>query len=153
MSTTIDPVKQAEIVAIVSVGGKLRTAAKHVGCTLAAVRQEVEDNPDFAERLKRAESHFEVIHLSNIQQAGKKSWNASAWLLERVFPERFGKRQPRTIPVEQMEEVLDDLAKTITQEVSDPERCDRLLACLTKILTKLKEDAKPAARGRKKKPK
>ncbi|HVU87338.1 MAG TPA: hypothetical protein VHD36_08450 [Pirellulales bacterium] len=150
MSSTIDPVKQTEIVTIVSVGGSLRTAAKHVGSTLAAVRQEVEGNPEFAERLKRAESHFEVIHLSNIQQAGKKSWNASAWLLERVFPERFGKRRPRTIAVEQLKEVLDELAKTITDEVSDPDRRDRLLACLTKILSKLNEDAKPAARSRKK---
>ncbi len=101
------------------------------------IRRQADRDEEFAQRLKRAESDFEVIHLSNIQQAGKKSWNASAWLLERIFPERFVKRRPTTIPIEQMEDVLDNLAEVIKREVPDPVRCERLLDCLTKILSNL----------------
>ncbi len=138
MTAPIDMMKQIEICAIVAVGGSLRTAAKHVGFTVASIRRLAAEDEDFALRLQRAESDFEVIHLSNIRQAGKKSWNASAWLLERVYPERFARRRPRTIPLEQLQDVFDNLAETIKQEVLDAERCQRLIECMTRLLENLK---------------
>ncbi|HEY4309861.1 MAG TPA: hypothetical protein VGN12_10455 [Pirellulales bacterium] len=142
MKSSIDAIKEAEIRAIVSVGGSLRTAAKHVGCTVSAIRVRADRSREFAQRLKRAESDFEVILLSNIQQAGKKSWNASAWLLERIFPERFAKRRPGTIPVEELNDVFEHLATIITHEVADPERCERLLDRVTKLLANLAAEPK-----------
>jgi hypothetical protein len=146
MKSSIDAIKEAEICAIVSVGGSLRTAAKHVGSTVSAIRVRADRNRQFAQRLKRAESDFEVILLSNIQQAGKKSWNASAWLLERIFPERFVKRRPNTIPVEEVNDVFEHLAKIIAHEVPDPERSERLLDRVTTLLANLTAEPKKKKR-------
>jgi hypothetical protein len=142
MRPSIDAIKESEICAIVCVGGSLRTAAKHVGCTVSAIRVHADRSREFAQRLKRAESDFEVILLSNIQQAGKKSWNASAWLLERIFPERFVKRRPDTIPVEELEGVLEHLAKIIAHEVPDRERSKLLLDRVTKLLANVATEPK-----------
>ncbi|HEY1602080.1 MAG TPA: hypothetical protein VGG64_20925 [Pirellulales bacterium] len=141
MGRTIDAIKQGEICAIISVGGSRRTAAKYVGCAAESIGRKACRDPEFAERLARAEADFEVIHLSNIQQAGKKSWNASAWLLERVYPERFAKRGAATIPVRQLDDVLTRLGQVIKEEVSDPERVKRLVTRLQELLTEIAADA------------
>lgn len=47
---------------------------------------------EFSERIKRAESAFIATHLGNIAGHSEKAWQASAWLLERRFPEEFSLR-------------------------------------------------------------
>jgi len=142
MARRLDTIKQAEIIAILAVGGSRIMAAKYVGCAVDSIRRRALRDPEFARRLRRAESDFELIQLSNIQQAGKKSWNASAWLLERVFPERYGKRQPNSIPVAQLQGVLDNIVDVIKKEVLDPDRCERLVKEMTKMLAKLMNEPK-----------
>ena len=46
---------------------------------------------DLAEGLKRAKVAFKAFHIQNITKAGKKNWQASAWMLERFFPKEFGR--------------------------------------------------------------
>jgi hypothetical protein len=141
MGKPLDTIKQSEICAIIAVGGSQRTAARYVGCAPNTIRRRAARDPEFARRLRRAEADFEVIHLSNIQQAGKKSWNASAWLLERIYPERFAKRRPATIPVRQLKDVLTRLVGMIKEEVSDPDRVSRLVEHLQDMLAKIAKDA------------
>jgi hypothetical protein len=40
-----------------------------------------------------ARSAFIANNLKSIQQHGAEDWKASAWLLERIAPERFAKRE------------------------------------------------------------
>ena len=47
---------------------------------------------DFLESVKRARAEAESFHLENIKAAGGESWQASAWWLERSFPERWGRK-------------------------------------------------------------
>lgn len=47
---------------------------------------------EFRERIKSAESHGEIRNVQIIQKAASKSWQASAWYLERKFPERWGRK-------------------------------------------------------------
>lgn len=47
---------------------------------------------EFADKIKRAETGFVASHLANIADHSKKVWQASAWLLERRFPEQFSIR-------------------------------------------------------------
>ncbi len=51
--------------------------------------------PEFSEAIKKATIQFKRVHLSKI--AADESWQASAWILERRFPDEYGKR-----PVEVM---------------------------------------------------
>jgi len=50
------------------------------------------NKPEFAEKLKKAETELKQKHLARIQEASIKTWTASAWLLERKFPEEFSLR-------------------------------------------------------------
>lgn len=47
----------------------------------------------FYHRFKKAEAQFQRKHIKNIEDFGEKTWQASAWLLERKFPDDFGNRQ------------------------------------------------------------
>ncbi len=146
MARAIDEGRQREICAIIAVGGSRRTAAKYVGCSPDSIRRRADRDPEFAKRLKRAESDFEVIHLSNIQQAGKKSWNASAWMLERVHPERFGKRTPGTITFQELGEMLEQFTAMIEKEVDNPQTVQRLINRLDRLVLKLTTEPKRKAR-------
>lgn len=48
--------------------------------------------PYFANAIKAAEMGCKVWHVKNIKRASIKHWTASAWWLERKFPEEFAKR-------------------------------------------------------------
>jgi hypothetical protein len=50
---------------------------------------------DFRDRVEKALAESEVLHVARISQASKESWQASAWLLERQFPERWGRVSTR----------------------------------------------------------
>lgn len=48
---------------------------------------------EFLESVKRARAEAEAFHLKNIREAGDTgSWQASAWWLERSFPDRWGRK-------------------------------------------------------------
>ena len=49
---------------------------------------------EFSKSLKKAEARFKAYHCKNIKRAGDEgAWQASAWLLERKFPEEYGKNR------------------------------------------------------------
>lgn len=47
----------------------------------------------FSKAVQDAGAIVETHHVANITQASNKSWQASAWLLERKWPERWGQRR------------------------------------------------------------
>lgn len=47
----------------------------------------------FVADLHEAEIQFKLHHLKNISVRAKRNWQASAWLLERKFPQEFGQKQ------------------------------------------------------------
>lgn len=49
--------------------------------------------PDFDAAILAAEAAFIDSQIANIREAAKKNWQASAWLLERKFPEHFSQPQ------------------------------------------------------------
>lgn len=46
---------------------------------------------ELAEGRKKAEAAFKAYHIQNITKAAKKTWQASAWILERMYPKEFGR--------------------------------------------------------------
>lgn len=46
---------------------------------------------ELSEGLKRAKVSFKAYHIQNITKASKKNWQASAWMLERMYPKEFGR--------------------------------------------------------------
>ncbi|BER92698.1 transposase [Atrimonas thermophila] len=53
---------------------------------------------EFLEAIKKGEREFEAACVNGIFEQGQKgNWQALAWLLERLFPERYSKKDVTTI--------------------------------------------------------
>lgn len=47
----------------------------------------------FYRDIKAAEKGYRMNHLRNIKSASEEDWKASAWLLERRFPDEYGRNR------------------------------------------------------------
>ena len=79
----------------------------------------MEKDAAFATEMHRHESNPEIGFARNIQDAAKKAqyWRAAAWWLERRNPEDFGQKKPGVVTVAQIQGLLSELTKIITEEV------------------------------------
>ncbi len=118
---TLDARAQQEFCAIVARGCSRTTAARYLGVSLRTVRNTLEADPRFREELGRAETLNEIRNLNHIQQAGQREqyWRAAAWVLERLYPDRYAAREPRSFTAEQLGELLTQFAEAILREVPD----------------------------------
>lgn len=116
-ATPLDEGQQREVLAIVAVGGTRRVAAKYVRQPTAAIEATCAQDPEFALRMRNAEARLEVLQLRNIEQAGEKNWRASAWLLERMYPDRYGTKKPRVLTAEQAAALWERLTQIVLGEV------------------------------------
>lgn len=91
---------------------------------VALIAAAVEADAKLAERLVRARAEGEIRNVMLIAQAARQgSWPAAAWLLERHYPERWGRvlRTPEPVselPVATTSDSLDELAgrRTVRRE-------------------------------------
>lgn len=120
----LDEGKRKEILAIVSVGCSRTTAARYVGCAPSTIRGTAERDPQFAEQLGRAVSNSELGLVRNIRNAAKKEqyWRAAAWALERGFPEKYARRGPDVITIEQIAVLLASLTEIVFTDVPEKHR-------------------------------
>jgi hypothetical protein len=56
-----------------------------------------QDEPyrELRDRIVRARAEGEAVHVARVAQAAQEDWHASAWFLERSYPERWGRVSPR----------------------------------------------------------
>jgi hypothetical protein len=127
----LDDGKRREICAIVARGGGIEGAAKYVGCAPSTIRREALRNVDFHEELRKAEVAAELEPLNAIRQSAGTQWRAAAWLLERLDPQRFGRRNPRLLSPEQLASAFDCFFEAISEEISDPALCRQVFNRLT----------------------
>jgi len=115
----LDEYKRREILAILAVGCKKQVAADYVGCSVATIQRTAQRDSKFAEALRRKELQSEIGYLENIRNAARQEryWRAAAWALERLEPEKYGKRTPDVITVEQVGELMTRFAEIIVEEV------------------------------------
>jgi hypothetical protein len=144
----LDATKRREVCAILAVGGTRLMAATYVGCVPATIRATAKRIPEFDEQLRKAELGPEITFLKSIQAAAGdvKQWRAAAWALERLFPERYARRAPDTITIEQMNEIIQALAEIIAGEVPVKTYRQRLLARLAELLADRQQKARKVSR-------
>lgn len=135
----LDEMKRREILAILAVGCSRRTAAWYVGCAVSTIQNTADRDPPFADALRHAESQHEITYLKNIQHAAKmpQYWRAAAWVLERVFPQRYAARGPDVLTLDQITQLLGQLAEIIVQEVPVAAFRKRILKRLEKLTRSL----------------
>ena len=93
-------------------GSSNRDAAALVGITEETFYQWVK-KPEFSEAIKKAEGAAAVKWLRVIEAAGKESWQAMAWKLERRYPRDYGR---------QVQEHVGDAGQPIILKVTYGER-------------------------------
>lgn len=129
--------ERSQICAIIAVGCSRDCAANYIGCSVATIERLVARSKSFAAKLAAAESQNEITHLENIRAAGKKEWRASAWALERRYPERYGPRKPKSLTSAQVTNVLSEFATLVLETTSDAELRERLQTQLNEMLQEL----------------
>jgi hypothetical protein len=65
----------------------------------------------FLAAIKNAESSSVCEHVANINKASKKVWQASAWMLERLYPEYFGSERRE---IAELKTQLAELSKQVS---------------------------------------
>lgn len=83
--------KQDTVISIIECGGSRKMAAKAVNVSVTTIRNEMDRNPEFLDRVREAESSCYRKHLAKIQ--GSRDWKASAWFLARKWPDEFSEVQ------------------------------------------------------------
>jgi outer membrane biosynthesis protein TonB len=115
----LDDIKRAEICALVTSGCSYRTAARYVGCTVQAISALAKRDPAFAEQLDKSVAQREVILLSHLRESSKRSWRATAFLLQKTVGGRFGGHVP-TLDEEAEHELLDAVF-TPSRDIIEPD--------------------------------
>ncbi len=137
----LDDVKRREICALVTAGFELGGAAEYVGCSTSTIRRELKRNMEFRERLRRASLACELDPLNSIRQCARSNWRAAAWYLERVNPERFGKRNPVSYSPAEFQEGFKILIDIIQEEVRSPATRKRIIRQLRQRAGEIEEAA------------
>jgi hypothetical protein len=130
----LDDYKRREVCALVAAGCGIGGAAQYVGCAATTIRREALRNDDFHEQLRRAELSSQLSPLQAMQKAAATHWRAAAWLLERTGPERFTKRDPERMTIEQAKELIDQLIEAMVEEIDDPDT-RRKVHCRVQAIT------------------
>lgn len=114
-------------------GAKYADACQSAGLTKAQARS-LRSDPDWQAAYDRARAEFVTRSLQSIDAHGEKDWKATAWLLERILPERFGKRdtvqhEVRAKPLP-WRSLLGDQVIEVPAEVSTPPAADNAESCV-----------------------
>lgn len=115
-------------------GNYIETACAHAGIsrdTYYEWKKRGEESEEenlfslFADTIKKARAESEARNVFNIQKAANSgTWQASAWWLERSFPERWGRKTEVTGPNRgpiQVEVSRQELTERILELLKDPE--------------------------------
>jgi hypothetical protein len=93
----LDQSRRDLLVGLVSLGCTFKQAAEHAGVGRSTLFKTLKEDPEWAERMRRAQMQQHVTPLSRMVEHTKGSWRACAWTLERLNPDRYGRRPPRTV--------------------------------------------------------
>jgi hypothetical protein len=86
-----------QIVEAISSGMNQRQAAKLVGISEETLSVWKKTHPILLNKLERSSEEYVKRNLQSIAKAGQRSWQATAWLLERTRPELYSPKLQQDI--------------------------------------------------------
>jgi hypothetical protein len=107
--------QRASVCETLSSGGSYEMAADRCGATVENIQAEETFDPCFAQKTCCARMTSEVNLLKSLTGAAgdSKQWRAAAWLLERLYPERYARRKPNTLLLKEHEQRLQQIADLV----------------------------------------
>ena len=101
--TKLTPDESNRIILAVKAGNYIETAAAFGGISKETLftwlrrgrrsRQKNNIYKQFSDAVEKALADAEIRDVANIEIASKDDWHASAWRLERKYPEKWGRRR------------------------------------------------------------
>lgn len=139
--------QQRDVLLIVGVGCDRSVAASYAGVDPRAIDATAEASGAFARELARAEANAELMHVQNIRQAAKdeKNWRASVWWLERVFPERYARKESGGVSPGDIQSLLQQVAEAIAESVQTSEERAALLRRIDSLAQQVRSGAPKAS--------
>jgi hypothetical protein len=122
----LDEVKRSEICALVAGGFSRCEAARYVACSAKTIQREAARNPDFQAKLLNSEMYAQMNPLRAIHQAAGTHWRAAAWILERAYPDRYGRRHQNALNAKEARQLYSEVERIISSEVRDPFQFKRI---------------------------
>ena len=102
-TTILSEVIQNAMVEAIEAGNYASTAAESVGIGesthyrwMKQGEEGIEPYRGYWEAIKKAEAQAEMSAVQNIQTHSADNWTASAWYLERKFPDKWGRKDKLT---------------------------------------------------------
>ena len=87
---------------------------------------------DFSDRIEQKKLELEARLLDRIKKAGEKTWQADAWLLERLRPEKYSERRRIELDAEPFLKIIEAPEEEVRKvmegqivspkELSEPEK-------------------------------
>lgn len=71
---------------------------------------------DFSEQIRQKEIECKLGHIKNIKEASKKSWQASAWWLERKYKDEFALKSKIDLATTENLDSIGNSIKAILEE-------------------------------------
>jgi hypothetical protein len=91
--TKFTPDTLAAIERALQLGMTRRDACVHGGIDDSTFCEWMNEKPEFAELVQKAETHAKLSRVERITKAGQRgTWQADAWMLERKYPQEFAQR-------------------------------------------------------------
>lgn len=91
--TKYTPETVQKIVQALNVGATYKIACDYAGIGTTTFYDWINSKPEFSDAVKEAEGSGAVMILARIRkEADSGSWQAGAWILERRYPEMYGRK-------------------------------------------------------------
>lgn len=92
----LTPELQADIIKCIEAQQSYTSTCHYCGISTDSFTTWMKNKPAFSAAVKKAESKVRISHMKEIKEAGKKQWQALAWLLERRWPDEFALKVKHT---------------------------------------------------------
>lgn len=134
----LTPTVQESILSAISTGVTYEVACAHAGIAYSTLRnwivaaEQGDKDPakvELLEALKKAEAEAELSCVARIRKAAiGGQWQASAWLLERRYPERWSRRDRYEVSATNVNVNWDDLTDDELARIAAGEQPAKVLA-------------------------
>jgi hypothetical protein len=100
----LDAARRGRLMAALEAGATLRMAAAAAGVSEDTLSRWRKTRPDLQAEINQAEAQGAVKALEQIRAAAQGgAWQAAAWMLERRYPNEYGRRAPAVENVNELE--------------------------------------------------
>jgi transposase len=93
------PEREKRLLQAIRAGNTRRAAAAYAGISDDSLERWAKRCADFADALTRAEAESEVALVAIVRQAASQDWRAAMAILERRWPDSWGKREKLDLDV------------------------------------------------------